>query len=448
MKHILRHNSVLVIRLTTALVAMAAVLAAGRVAAQINPFSPTEPPGKLPGYFDVLPLNTSSFSQVKEDPLTVNGPFTVGRSIVGSFLNVSGSILWNSDRRDNWETIGSRNFVHLYDLSHPVGIADVGVASVVGDTSGTATFTAKAGTGRNTAGVSGYSAATGSGLSAGVVGETQNPTGYGVYGTVGSNTQAWAGYFSGNAGIAAPRDLIIGSVGGGVSAARTNVISEVCLNGDCRLTWPPSGGTLWSVNGATLWPSSETVSLIAGGTEPDAVKRCVTNPSVPDPNKSKFSVINNPNFTSDVCLVSGTASLGQIVIGAPVSGTPTATTCGDGICNGNETGGYGQPTYCGKDCDFTAPNSVTGATASGSPQVTISWTNPAASDFSGTKVVMTIGTPPSKIQGASLIGTEVSRPSSSFTSAPLTPGTYYFGLYSHDQAGNFATGVIVEVRLQ
>jgi len=148
--------------------------------------------------------------------------------------------------------------------------------------------------------------------------------------------------------------------------------------------------------------------------------------------------------------VFATDSRSGLVIGAPPAGTGIAISCGDGMCNGSETGGS-----CPIDCDYTPPNNVSnvsGNASAATQSVTWTWTNPSSSDFAGVRVVRTIDSPPTGPNHSNPSGSYTvasgSSPNNQLTNTGLQLGVnYYYTFYAYDAVGTFASGVTQSLRL-
>jgi len=406
--------------------------------AQWSPAVPLE----LPAGFDV-PLNTTGQDQTKSGALTVNGGYISGPA---ADLNVNGQICWNGTCQDNWSTAAGGNFVHLFTTS--AYAADSGYA----DLTGSAALAAFALAGKApvatalkaTSGFSGIaSATTAATTSVGVFGESQNTSGTAVYGYNGGNANTWAGTFVGKVRIDWPYDLIVGQVGTNAQQARNNTSnSYLCLGGDsgsfasvCRTTWPTGASSLWALNGSTLWPSSTTNNVVAGGTGGSA----------------KFRIERRPDFTTDVYIAGGATATG-FVVGSPSSLTPVSVTCGDKVCNGSEVATFGHPNFCAVDCDYTPPTPVEMDEAvvdQFARQVTFYWAT-TTTDTRGTLVLQKIGSPSASptdgVVVADVLATSCALGCSYQTPTLSTGITYYYTFFAYDYAPNYSTGVYRSVR--
>ena len=93
--------------------------------------------------------------------------------------------------------------------------------------------------------------------------------------------------------------------------------------------------------------------------------------------------------------------------------------------------------------DSTAPAPVTGFTATaGSGQVTLNWTKPSTSDFTGTVIRYKTGSYPTSVTDGTLVVDKLGSPSGadSYIHTGLTGGvTYYYSAFAHDAALNYAS---------
>ena len=97
-----------------------------------------------------------------------------------------------------------------------------------------------------------------------------------------------------------------------------------------------------------------------------------------------------------------------------------------------------------KPRDLTPPGDVMNLTATPiGTQISLSWTNPTDSDFSGVKILRKIGGFPTSPTD----GTDISDSTgTSFTDTGLTSGTtYFYTAYAHDEAPNYAAGAQASV---
>lgn len=83
------------------------------------------------------------------------------------------------------------------------------------------------------------------------------------------------------------------------------------------------------------------------------------------------------------------------------------------------------------------PGPVTGLTATASgTTISLSWTNPADSDFSAVRIVRSTSGNPTSISDGVLVQPESNV--SSATQTGMTDGTHYYGVFAKDTAGNYS----------
>ena len=159
------------------------------------------------------------------------------------------------------------------------------------------------------------------------------------------------------------------------------------------------------------------------------------------------------NIAINGSAIMATDTTAGVVIGAPVAGTSVTVTCGDGLCNGSESGVAGNANYCAVDCDRIPPGNIVLGTPNLDTtigRVIFTWTNPSDADFAGVRIIRTIGTPatgPTQTTqtGANAVYTVTKNqtPNNQLTSSGLSSGTiYYFSFYAYDATGNYASGVV------
>ncbi|MDZ7798015.1 MAG: hypothetical protein U5L76_00170 [Patescibacteria group bacterium] len=144
-------------------------------------------------------------------------------------------------------------------------------------------------------------------------------TSFGIYGYDGGYSGAYAGYFQGKVGIS----------------------GDLCLNSNCRSTWPSGGGSgLWAENPGHTYLIDTDSNLSLGGNTPE---------------DSVFNVdVNNG---------------GSLVIGSPLDVSDSTYSCGDSIC---QTSSFGEDnTNCDQDCPPTGMEPSSQSPTENS--ITISW---------------------------------------------------------------------------
>jgi len=159
---------------------------------------------------------------------------------------------------------------------------------------------------------------------------------YGIYGWDFANASAYAGYFKGNVKI----EPGAGGTSSLTLADNVNLVTkEICLNGDCRSSWPAGGSSdsYWYQTATDTYLTNTSSNLALGGTSEESAVFYV-------------KVSNG----------------GSVVIGQP---TTSSYSCGDGICQS----GVGEDNNtCSQDCppDFSSEPTATNIEID---QATISW---------------------------------------------------------------------------
>lgn len=304
-----------------------------------------EPAGFPPNGASVqAPLNTSGYLQTRSDDLTLQGTLEIGNKLetqgtadITSKLDIAGQLCFGSDCRDSF-TVYSDTYLRREPSSPDQGsvvIGDKNGAGGGGSVSVTATSSVIAS--QETAVTSnaaspdslptdpkvtyGLLGTANTGptrpdfLSVGVYGlaRADSPFSVGVGGEAASTyeTGAYAGYFQG----------------------RVKIAGQLCFAGQCRDEWPD-----WT--GAGYF-----VKLADAGTP---------------------SQVGNADLDA-----SSASAFESLVIGGVVSGVPIEVSCGDGICNNNET-----VSNCPNDC-FAIENLAVSDILDGTARITWTTTAPA-----------------------------------------------------------------------
>lgn len=421
----------------------------------------TDPTIDIPGVsgsggVDTMPLTTGNVDQTKI------GPLTVWKNVSAlTNLNVTGSLCWNGTTgaacRNGWESANIGSYVRLQteqlqiddygfiNLRNPdVAISQFTLRGIAADPESGLTVRA---------GVVGIAARSSDGYSYGVAGSAGTADladHYGVYATDGGNHDAFAARFNGNVafvGLPGESDLVVGrmydgggNLLGGITTARGNSLSEVCLNGVCRSTWDAGADTEWAVNtaSATLWPGLATRGLSIGN--------------------GNFTVTLDVGPTAKMA-VGGDVTAHMVVVGTPSSSLPSLATCGDHQCSASET-----IISCPDDCDTTPPDMVWEVTSQGpysDGTINLTWNNPYSDDFGGTRILITDGIRPSSpndgvpidvIGLPSVLSPLTIRTSTGNGLGPFGHGKVYLWLYAYDVSRqgaplNFSEPVIFAIDL-
>jgi hypothetical protein len=153
-----------------------------------------------------------------------------------------------------------------------------------------------------------------------------------------------------------------------------------------------------------------------------------------------------PSPQSGQIAISGPAALatsqGAVVIGAPSATTPVALTCGDSICDGQET-----EANCQADCDRTPPENIYSVEVDSSSRlatsysVVLRWTNPTDADYVGMRIIQADTTPSGPDTLIYTKAINLPKILTFYTVSNLEYGrTYYFGMYTYDLRKNYSAG--------